>query len=393
MTKTLAILGRQPKIGLAELESVFGSDKINSFGSNYALVDSDISYQKARNFGSVIKFAQIKQIITRNSSQKLADKIIDEIIVSSEKIDRKINFGISVYDFPIPQANLEKIGLRAKNKLKKLNKSSRLISPKTQALNTAQIINNKLDGRNGIEIVVVADAENIYVTKTIYEQNINSYTARDQARPKRDAYVGMLPPKLAQTIINLASQGNIDINKIVLDPFCGTGVVLQEALLMGYSVLGSDISPKMINYSQENILWLKDKFIKKQYGEVNIELGDATDHKWLKTIDYVASETYLGEPISIMPNPDKLQRLLEGTNQLHIDFLLNLRGQIDTKTRLCLAVPAWRTKRGIKSLPMLDQLKKIGYNLIDFKYAKTSDLIYIRDNQFVGRQLIVLEKQ
>ena len=393
MIKTLAILGRQPKIGLAELESVFGSDKINSVVSNYAIVDSDVSYQKARNFGSVIKFAQIKKVMDISSHNSLADEIVDQIIESSKLIEHKISFGISIYGMSISAANIEKIGLRAKNKLKKLNRSSRFISSKTQVLNTAQIINNKLDGRNGIEIVIVVDNKNIYVTKTIYEQNINSYTARDQARPKRDSYVGMLPPKLAQTIINLASRGNIDINKTILDPFCGTGVVLQEALLMGYSVFGSDISPKMINYSQENILWLKDKFIKKEYGVATIELGDATNYRWPNPIDYVASETYLGEPISIMPNPEKLQRLLEGTNQLHINFLLNLNNQIDRKTRLCLAVPAWRTKHGIKSLPMLDQLSKIGYNLIDFKYAKTSDLIYIRDNQFVGRQLIVLEKQ
>lgn len=64
--------------------------------------------------------------------------------------------------------------------------------------------------------------------RTSFVQDIESYTARDQARPMRDARVGMLPPKLAQIIINLALSNN-DITE-VLDPFCGTGVVLQEGI-------------------------------------------------------------------------------------------------------------------------------------------------------------------
>ena len=79
-------------------------------------------------------------------------------------------------------------------------------------------------------------------------QDIESYTKRDRERPKRDAKVGMLPPKLAQIIINLAAgqlpeeklQNICDIplgepiprrllGQTVLDPFCGTGVILQEA--------------------------------------------------------------------------------------------------------------------------------------------------------------------
>lgn len=391
--KTIAVLGRQPKIGLAELESVFGSNNISELGKNYALVNQDISYVKARDFGSVIKFVKILKILPYMPQDKIGNNLILLIEQLSININSKINFGISFYEYSIDQSVIEKFGLKAKNILKKNGKSSRFISSKNKFLSTAQIINNKLDGRNGLEIVVIADGHQVYLCRTIYEQDINAYTARDQARPKRDSFVGMLPPKLAQTIINLATKDNKGIDKIVLDPFCGTGVVLQEALLMGFSAYGSDLNPKMVKYSQDNIEWLKNRFSKKQYGQIKIELGDATNHHWNLPINFVASETYLGSPISMSPDPEKLQRLIEETNQLHIDALNNLGKQISKQTRLCLALPAWRTKQGLKSLPMLDQLGKIGYNLIDFKYSKASDLIYIRDNQFVGRQLVVLEKK
>jgi 2-polyprenyl-3-methyl-5-hydroxy-6-metoxy-1,4-benzoquinol methylase len=102
----------------------------------------------------------------------------------------------------------------------------------------------------------------------MFVQDIEAYGARDQARPARDARVGMLPPKLAQTIINLAAgRPETRMDKhwdsadglgrfMVLDPFCGTGVILQEALLMGYSVYGSDIEPRMAEYTKKNLQWL-----------------------------------------------------------------------------------------------------------------------------------------
>jgi tRNA G10 N-methylase Trm11 len=105
-------------------------------------------------------------------------------------------------------------------------------------------------------------------------QNITAYAKRDQNRPKRDAFVGMLPPKLAQTMINLAvgpNQPQIwlqnrDFAKIdgktpkLLDPFCGTGTVLQEAILKGFTAYGSDLNPKMVDYTKENIKWLEKSF-------------------------------------------------------------------------------------------------------------------------------------
>ena len=114
-------------------------------------------------------------------------------------------------------------------------------------LGSAQIIHNSLTKQNGAELIIFKQNGSLQLAHTIHEQNIEAYAARDQARPKRDARVGMLPPKLAQTIINLASGPHLP-NQTLLDPFCGTGVVLQEALLMGYNVYGTDIEPKMIQY-------------------------------------------------------------------------------------------------------------------------------------------------
>lgn len=394
--KSFARLGRQPAIGFAELESLFGANSVNKLDSSLGVINREINYLEARNLGSVIKVGKVSAIISYSNWQSLENTIYEAMSEElATKKSRKINFGISVYGISVKPGDVTALGIKIKRKLQKKNLAPRLVQSSNGRLSTAQIINNKLDGRSGIEVVVYGFGPKVLIGTTTYEQDISGYTARDQARPKRDAFVGMLPPKLAQTIINLASGKQRDQDKdslTLLDPFCGTGVVLQEALLMGYSVYGSDISSKMVDYSIENIAWLKQKHPRRTNQYTRIELGDATTHTWEKEISLVACETYLGSPISMMPNQEKLQKLLEETNVLHKKMLQNLGGQIKPGTRLCLAVPAWRVKNGFASLPTLDLLAKIGYNRIDFKLASQADLIYIRDNQFVGRELVVLEK-
>jgi len=49
-------------------------------------------------------------------------------------------------------------------------------------------------------------------------QDINAYTKRDFGK-KRDMDTGMLPPKLAQMMINIANNGKQEITSLY-DPFC-----------------------------------------------------------------------------------------------------------------------------------------------------------------------------
>ena len=89
-------------------------------------------------------------------------------------------------------------------------------------------------------------------------QPFEEFGARDYARPSRDDLSGMLPPKLAKIMINLAQAKE---NSLILDTFCGSGTILQEALIMGYlNLIGFDSSPKAIKDSQANLEWLADKY-------------------------------------------------------------------------------------------------------------------------------------
>ncbi len=49
--------------------------------------------------------------------------------------------------------------------------------------------------------------------------------------------------------------------KKILDPFCGSGTILQEAMLLGFkNIYGSDKDKRAIANSKENINWLKKEY-------------------------------------------------------------------------------------------------------------------------------------
>jgi tRNA G10 N-methylase Trm11 len=406
---SLVILGRQPELGLAELESLYGAKNITSFGDKFALVDIPADKIDFDRLGSVIKLTTVLTELDKDDWISVEKYLLKMVIEHLDYIpeEGKFNFGLSNYGLRASTTQITRTALTIKKVIKASGRSVRIVPNKSAALSTPQVLHNHLAGATrGWEVVSVRRGGKVIVCLTMREQDIEAYTARDQARPKRDAFVGMLPPKLAQTIINLAT-GLLDKNKkdsstplpisdtqvpTVLDPFCGTGVVLQEALLMGYSAYGTDISPKMVEYSTENILWLRERWESaKEY--CRIELGDATSFKWKQPINIVAGETYLGQPISMMPDREKLNRLIAETNELHKKTLQNLASQLEKGTRLCLAVPTWRTQKGFARLPILDQIEKLGYNLIDFELVSAKRLIYAREDQIVGRELVTIVKK
>ena len=388
----LAILGRQPAIGLAELESLIGPNNITPITNNLALINHTNLPFNPNNVGSVIKFANIiPQTATRSlpALEKYSAKFI--INLYPAQTAGKIKLGFSDYSGTLSRQELLRLGLSVKKTLKKNGYSARVVPNTSPTLGSAQIIHNSLTKQNGAELIIFKQNGSLQLAHTIHEQNIEAYAARDQARPKRDARVGMLPPKLAQTIINLAS-GPFKSNQTLLDPFCGTGVILQEALLMGYNVYGTDIEPKMIQYSKDNLDWLKNK-IPTVKETVTLNQGDATNYIWQPTPNIIASESYLGRPLTQAPSPTDMQSLISSVNTLHKKIFAHIATQITSGTRICLAVPAWHVGSRFMTLPVLDQLHNLGYNKLEFKHAKPQDLIYARADQIVGRQLVVLQKK
>ncbi len=395
MTKSLLILGRQPELSLVEVYSLYGKqNQISQITDQTALVNlsyQDINFER---LGGLIKLAEvlsIEPLITNNDLLIIIKQHLEKIISTVE--NKKITLGVSFYDTKISLPEINKLKISLKSFMKSQGKSTRLIPNNTAKLSSAQVYHNNLIAKNNIEFIIVKNNNQIIIAKTKKVQDINSYTNRDRYRPKRDTRIGMLPPKLAQIIINLASDNTEESNqhKTLLDPFCGTGVILQEALLMNYNVIGSDILPNMVAASSQNINWLKNKYSGINHLTSKVMLADATNYHWQPTPNLIACETYLGKPFTTPPSTEVLNQTISDCQLIIKKFLINLNTQLPQHSKLCIAVPAWYQYGKFIHLPLIDQLSKIGYNHISFEIINNRPLIYHRSGQFVARELLVLQ--
>ncbi len=387
--KLICVLGRQPALSLAELESRLGADAIAPIQADIAQIETNFPPDFFDQLGGVQKAGKIVATLGTTDWNKAIRQVQKHLAaLLSEVPEGKVTLGLSVHGLNADARQINAAALSLKKTIKSAGRSARIVPNNEPTLNTAQVIHNKLTSPTGIELLLIKDGNQLILARTGWVQDIESYRLRDQERPKRDARVGMLPPKLAQIILNLAVGQNDSDEQTVLDPFCGTGVLLQEAGLAGFDVLGTDLESRMIEYSTHNIEWLQlPASVKKHF-----EVADATSHNWRGAFDTIAAETYLGRALSSMPDQETLQTIISDCNQIHKKFLLNVARQTEAGFRMCVAVPAWVTKNGIKHMPVLDHLEELGYNQVRFVHAESSDLVYHREDQIVARELVVVTR-
>ncbi|MCA9331173.1 hypothetical protein KC957_03915 [Candidatus Saccharibacteria bacterium] len=391
--QSIAILGRQPALGIAELESLFGTDSLTPLLPHAAGLDlatTDIPFSR---LGGTVKLAKVLTILDTTAWTDIQDFLVNTTPEHAEKLpEGKLTIGLSAYGLRVSPKQLLATGLSIKKTIRATDRPVRLVPNPETALSSAQVVHNRLTDERAWELILLRHGAQTILAQTTAVQDIDNYTERDRGRPKRDARVGMLPPKLAQIIINLSVHDTETRQRTILDPFCGTGVVLQEAQLMGFDAYGTDLEPRMVEYSQANIKWSQDTFQPVGTGW-RVEQGDATHAECPHRYNSIACETYLGQPFSAEPTPDKLSQVMRDVDTIHRKFLQNVTRQTQPGFRMCIAVPAWHTARGVKHLKTLENLAELGYTRMEFAHARSDKLIYHREGQVVGRELLVLEKR
>lgn len=376
-TQYVAILGRQPELGLIELESVLGSDAVEAFGS-VALLSVKPTFS---HLGGTVKLARLIKRIPYTSLTHLE---IDTAIFPEN--DSKLIFGVSFYGSKLDPHVLKKFSLGLKRTLQQSGRSIRYLAPKygSVELTAAQLKFNDIP-QIGTELIIVRHQNEMLIGITEAIQDIDAYSARDHDRPARSAKVGMLPPKLAQLLINTTSA------PMIYDPFCGTGVVLQEAYLMGRTAAGSDVSPEMVSASRTNMEWLQDNY-GVDSAESRLELMDATRVKLPKSHFAIVSEGYLGPNLMTPPQAGQLGALIRPLRQLYTETLRNLSKQLSPGAEVSICAPAWSVDNEWIPLPILDVLPDLGYTVKVFNASKDSVPVYGRPGQAVGRALYLLTK-
>jgi tRNA G10 N-methylase Trm11 len=373
----LFTLGHQPHISIAELQAIFEHEHISYITEN--ITKEHLIIETAKSFDAqklILKLGgtvQIGEYISRNNNPK--QTIIDSLLHR----EGKIHFSISGNTTP-------KLALEIKKELKAEGRSVRYVETK----NTATILHNNLVDKKSNFIIIGND---VFVTTAI--QDIEDFSKRDYDRPGSDSMSGMLPPKLARIMINLSQT---DTDATLLDPFCGSGTVLTEALSLGYSkLIGSDLSQKAINDTHKNVEWFINQQNNKtieQYNNITIHLSDATTLASIikpKSIDAIISEPYMGKPLRGSETKNQLEKQASELAELYIKSFEQFYKILKKNSSVIFIIPKFRYKDEWISIDCLPKIKELRFEIIPFNPEHTS-LLYHRPKQFVGREIWKLKK-
>lgn len=379
--KCVFILGKNPELSAAEIMAVLPSAIIVAKTDLFLILENkEFDCQKIlRQLGGTIKIGRV--IGTEISTQIIADNLL------TEKKDGKINFGISSYTGRIThntKQQILKFGLEVKKILKDKGVSSRLVTSREDVLSSVVVAKNKCQ-----EFLILDDE---WLAKTCAVQEFEEYSVRDYGRPASDPKSGMLPPKLAKMMINLAQAPT---TATILDPFCGSGTILQEAIVLGYqNVIGSDISQKAIDDTKKNLEWLKHNY---QFSIINyqsffnyqlfkIDVKDVS--KNIEPVDVIVTEPYLGPALSGRENKNQLDKIINELLALYLAAFGEFKKILKPGGRIVIIFPVFKINNQTIKLPISDKIFAIG-----FKRINSESLYYQRPGQRVSREIIVLENQ
>jgi tRNA G10 N-methylase Trm11 len=240
----------------------------------------------------------------------------------------------------------------------------------------------------GSEYLLLQTDTGFQVFRTLKIQDYKQFSERDYGRPERDMQRGMLPPKLALIMINLADSGG---ERHIYDPFCGVGGLLSEALALGWKVEGSDISTKAIEDCRSNLIWLI-RHMNMSTDTWQVRHLDAT--KLSESVEHcsvysMASEPDLGPALSKKLTQVKAKEAVKRLKPLYAAFLGQARIVLKPGARLVFLAPVWHTDQGEVELNLQREIYLSGFSHIGFKTVKT--MYYARAGQKVGRRLYCLK--
>lgn len=377
-------LWREFKLSISEIYSVFPEWEIVYFDKEILVlknINKENILKKADNLGWTIKIIEIFE----NENNLDISELILEI---SKKNEWKFKYWINVFWENI---NLKKILNNIKNLLKNDSISSRFVNKDFNNLSSSQIIGEKLIKKQS-DYNLIITWNNKYIWKSIWVQDISNYSKRDWQKD-RDMQVWMLPPKLAQMMINLSWWTNI------YDPFVWLGTVLIESILMwNKNVYWSDLSERMVEISKNNIKSLNYELEKLEIFNQNSKYIEEVEFLWENKIDSIVTEWYLWEVMTQKNiSLDRIEKQKESLKKLYEWFFSWLQ-KLNFKWNIIISFPFWEINwkyfyftEVYEILEKYCNIQKIFPENFELNETKSWSLLYKREKQLVWREIFKLK--
>lgn len=359
-------LGNTPDLSLLELRSLYPGT-FDLVTKDIASYEEEIDLNSLSRLGGTMKVARELTVV----SPKLVIPTLVELISA----DTPKNIALTDY------ASLD-LGRAVFHELKeKVERSIRFVAMETSPHELVM-----LSHQHVLEYNLLPRGAEVIITKTVWIYNAEDWVSRDRNKPYRDVKRGMLPPKVARIMVNLATRGVTGLT--LADPFCGTGTVLTEAMMVGQNVVGSDTNPDAIEGSKSNLEWILST-PDLQPMTYDLRLGDATHFDEIfKSVGAIATEPYMG-PLLDDRNPsslEKIKNIAKGLDKLYRGAFKAFHKTLPLGGRVVMSIPSFHVyNREIPTIS-IDTLSSLGYNYI-------SSVPYSKVGAAVIRNITILEKK
>lgn len=269
-----------------------------------------------------------------------------------------------------------------KKALRAQGRSSRFIEGDEDGLSAAVLLH-----QNVAELLAIPGENEAtpVLAKTVKVQDIDDWSHRDRQKPYFDRKKGMLPPKVARMMVNIATGTWRQLHSdqqpgLLYDPFCGTGTVLLESAMLHVPATGSDLDPEAVMGATRNIAWLKQSY------NLNIDMpvfvADATNVKLPQVgrkVDVLVTEPFLGKPA---PKPDQLPNIFKGLEKLYLGCFKQLATLLNDGAIVTMVMPLAKIGNRVYSLESLvDKIAQFGYT----PHSEPAD--YFRPQAIIHRQI------
>ncbi len=324
--------------------------------------------------GGTIKIFKHLQKLDITNEDQLRDQLAKYL---SNLEAPKITIGLA----EIGRDHLPKMEISSlKKDLELAGKKVRYVAGSRHGLSAAVLLHKEV-----IELVVIQTQDGCYLAHTVAVQNIDHWSKKDRGKPYANRKKGLLPPKVARIMVNLAV-GNADsAGQVLCDPFCGTGTILMEALEKSLTVIGADNDQAAVDGTTTNLNWLAT--------EMNLPLNfmitnaDATQFQPSQQPAFIVTEPFLGRP---KPKADQIPNIFKGLSKLYLGCFKNWRKFLPNHAKVVMVFPrALASSSGLKKdytlHKLIDNLSKLGY------ITQSEPILYHRPGAVIAREIYIFE--
>ncbi len=380
-------LWREFKLSVAEIFSVFGEFSVVELTTDFLIVSwisKETILEKAKILGWTIKIIEILTTWTDHQ------EVLEEKLVIPW-FEGKYTYALNI--FGKTDIWLKTVLKTSKEIIKSSNLNPRFVNKDFKNIASVVVIKEALV-KKATDFNMIFSNDKIYFWNTIWVQNIYWYSNRDYWK-ERNMFVWMLPPKLAQMMINLANNSQKS-EFVVYDPFVWLWTVLIESVNMwNKKFFWTDLNPEMARVSKENVL------------KINKDLDVTTltqNSKYISEIDFInnvdviVTEWYLWEIMTQKNiNLDRINKQTEKLADLY-EWFFSWLNKLNFKGNIVISFPFWEMNKKYfyfdKIYDIIEKYCIINELLprnLDIQTTKSWSLLYKRKDQLVWREIFSLK--